>query len=448
MILVSLTLLISSVIHESRSSKMRDEEMDRTMTPMVAAHLTDIYDHEGAVVFSNYLARSENSFPWRPYLLDSDGRDVLGRPVPPAGLQAFQMAADQPDTQIFQEGKTRWVAQSALADSGRRFVLVLEVTPHSPPSFLHAPSQVQVVRFAVIVLIVGLISLWLTRHITSPILRLRKTANQLAEGNLSARVGEISPRRKDELAELYHDFDHMAEQLESLMNSQQRLLSDISHELRSPLARLNVALGLAVRTSNSESLAALSRIEREAERLNELIAGLLNLARLESGNRFYTRTDLDLEILVKEVISDTNFEAESRNRSVVLCRSFHCLVDGNMELLRSAIENVVRNAVNYTPEGTAVEISLLPGPSANQAIVRVRDHGSGVAESALPTIFQPFYRVEESRDRVTGGTGLGLSITERAIRGHGGTVVAHNAPDGGLIIEMRLPVQRAMPTPS
>jgi len=444
MVLVSLTLVLSSMVQESHSSAQQDEEMDRTMTPMVAEHLSDIYDKEGAVAFANYLKHSEKIFPWRPFLLDRQGRDVLGRVLPPSALDVFRIAAEQRQPQIIHEGKTRWVAQSVVADSGRIYVLVLEILPHAPPSLLRAPSQVQVLRFAAIVLIVGLISLWLTRHITSPILRLRETANQLAEGRLSARVGEISPRRKDELADLYRDFDHMAEQVETLMDAQQRLLSDISHELRSPLARLSVALGLANRTATPESIPALARIEREAERLNELITGLLNLARMESGNRFYTRTDLDLEILLREIIADANFEADSRNRSVRLLTSFHCLVDGNTDLLGSAIENVIRNALNYTPEGTAVEVSLVEESSSKSALLVVRDHGPGVPEAALPTIFHPFYRVEESRDRVSGGTGLGLSITDRAVRGHSGTVAARNAVDGGLIIEIRLPLQSSL----
>jgi two-component system, OmpR family, sensor histidine kinase CpxA len=166
----------------------------------------------------------------------------------------------------------------------------------------------------------------------------------------------------------------------------------------------------------------------------------LNLARLESGNRFFTRADLNLEGLLQEIISDANFEATNRNRSVLLLSSLPCFVDGNADLLRSAIENVVRNAVNYTTEGTEVEVSLAKEDQGKMALIVVRDHGPGVAEEALGTIFQPFYRVDEARDRVSGGIGLGLSITERAVRGHGGAVVARNAPEGGLTIEIRLPV--------
>jgi len=440
MVLISLTLILSSAVRETQSSRAREEEIDRAMTPMVAAHLAQLYDTEGATAYSAFLNRSENSFPWHPFLFDSHGKEVLGRSARAEVMEAYQRATDPSQTQIVRGSDTRWVGQRTTTDSGHEYVLVLELAPHRPPSFLSAPSQVQILRIASIILIVGLISLWLTRHITSPILKLRKTANQLAAGNLSARVGELSPRRKDELADLYHDFDHMAEQIESLMASQQRLLTDISHELRSPLARLSVALGIAHRTSTPEGRPALRRIERETERLNELIGELLNLARLESGNRSFTRARLEFLRLLQEVVSDADFEASSHNRSVGLVSEFACFVDGNEALLRSAIENVIRNAVNYTAEGSKVEVALLNEDQGHTALVRVRDRGPGVPETLLSTIFLPFYRVDETRDRSSGGIGLGLSITERAVRGHGGTVVASNAVDGGLIIEIRLPV--------
>jgi two-component system, OmpR family, sensor histidine kinase CpxA len=441
MVLVSLTLFLSSLKGESDSELQRDEEIDRTMTPMVAARLAELYDNEGAVAFSAFLNRSRDSFPWRPFLFDSVGHDMLGRHVSAQVMQAFRLAVAQPETQVLNSGDKRWVGQRVVTDKGHQYVLVLEFVAPRPPAFLAAPSLVQLFRLAAIVLIVGLISLWLTRHITSPILKLRDTANQLASGNLSARVGEISPGRKDELAGLSQDFDHMADRIETLMASQQRLLSDISHELRSPLARLSVALGLANRSASPESLPALARIEREAERLNELIGGLLNLARLETGNGLFTRGNVELEPLVQEIVSDANFEAGSRNRTARLISSFPCMVNGNSDLLRSAIENVVRNAVNYTAEGSVVEVSLTSEEQGKTALIAVRDHGPGVPEPALATIFQPFYRVDEARDRLSGGIGLGLSITERAVRGQGGTVLARNAPGAGLFIEIRLPTQ-------
>jgi signal transduction histidine kinase len=226
-----------------------------------------------------------------------------------------------------------------------------------------------------------------------------------------------------------------------MVKAQQRLLGDISHELRSPLARLGVALGLARQRSGPEANGALDRIERESDNLNEMISQLLALTRLESGTDGRKRTEVDLTALVREVVKDADYEARSVNRSVQVVSSDNCAINGVEELLRSAVENVVRNAVRYTPEGTAVEVALRKqnGNGDHFAVISVRDRGKGVPEEALEKIFRPFYRTEDARDRQSGGgTGLGLAITERAVRMHGGSVQATNAADGGLAIEMRL----------
>ena len=234
----------------------------------------------------------------------------------------------------------------------------------------------------------------------------------------------------------------MAERVEGLLTTQQHLLRDISHELRSPLARLNVALELARQRSNEEAKGALDRMEREAERLNELIGELLTLTRLEGGGERIARGPVSLSRLLQEVAADANFEAETRSRSVHTLVEEESIVQGSEEMLRRAIENVVRNAVRYTAEHTQVEITVgrRRGSSGDEAVIRVRDRGPGVPESALPQLFQPFYRVADARDRQTGGTGIGLAITERAVLLHHGRVTAANAPDGGLIVEIVLPI--------
>ena len=170
-----------------------------------------------------------------------------------------------------------------------------------------------------------------------------------------------------------------------------------------------------------------------------MISHLLTLTRLESGTDGRKRTDVDLAALVREVADDADFEARSLNRSVQVVSSDDCSINGVEELLRSAVENVVRNAVRYTPEGTAVEVALRrQNGSENLAVISVRDRGKGVPEEALERIFRPFYRTEDARDRQSGGgTGLGLAITERAVRMHGGSVQATNVPEGGLAVEMR-----------
>jgi two-component system sensor histidine kinase CpxA len=258
-----------------------------------------------------------------------------------------------------------------------------------------------------------------------------------AEGNLDARVSPELTKRRDELAELGREFDHMAERIAALISSQKRLLADISHELRSPLARLSVALELARKNSSSKAVPALDRIDQEAERVNKLVGQLLALTRLESGAERVPPETVALEELVQLVIDDAAFEARPLNKEVRAVHMEKCRVQGSSELLHSAIENVVRNAVRHTEPGTTVEVSL--EWRMETAILTVRDHGSGVPEPELQHIFEPFYRVSEARERSSGGVGLGLSIAERTAKLHGGSIRAENTTDG-LLVTIELPL--------
>jgi two-component system sensor histidine kinase CpxA len=271
---------------------------------------------------------------------------------------------------------------------------------------------------------------------------LQNTARQLARGDLSARVAPNLRRRRDEIGQLGEDFDRMAERLEDLIDSHQRLLRDISHELRSPLTRLHVALELARQKSGEAAAAALDRIEKESERLNALIGQVLTLGRLEREQEGVALEPVNLTELLEEIVSDADFEARGKNCEVKLEKFESVMVSGHPEILRSAVENVVRNAVRYTPERSHVSVSLMTEPPAQRsvALIRIRDFGPGVPDGELSKIFRPFYRVSESRDRRTGGAGLGLAIALRAVQIHGGNILALNAEGGGLELQIRLPV--------
>jgi two-component system sensor histidine kinase CpxA len=222
------------------------------------------------------------------------------------------------------------------------------------------------------------------------------------------------------------------------------LLGDISHELRSPLARMNVALDLMDQNVDENGAQYLQRIRREAERLNEMIGQLLALSRLESGTAKVQSTVINLLELLEGIVMDAEFEACSQDRHVRLVYADNCQTCGAPELLRSAIENVVRNAVRYTAKNTTVEIELkkLSVENTNSPLcqIRVRDFGAGVPDTSLPRLFHPFYRVTDARDRQSGGAGLGLAISQSAIRFHGGEIKAANAQEGGLIVEINLPL--------
>jgi len=264
------------------------------------------------------------------------------------------------------------------------------------------------------------------------------------------------------------DFDRMAERIEGLVDSQSRLLKDVSHELRSPLARLSVALGLARQRAASEVdpevapelESSLNRIELEADRLNQLIQRLLTISRLESGTDGIRKTRLSLRELVEQVAHDAEYETPGRGCRVTSPvatavnppsdAADEFLVEADPDLLRSAVENVVRNATRYTAEGTTVEVRLERQLSATgeEVVVRVLDSGPGVPEEALQKIFEPFYRLDDARNRQTGGAGLGLSIADRAIRLHGGQLRASNRKEGGLEVEIRIPAAAGFALPA
>jgi two-component system sensor histidine kinase CpxA len=306
-----------------------------------------------------------------------------------------------------------------------------------------------VVRLATAVAVIVLLCAWLARHVTTPVARLRTATQQLAAGDLATRVRGVLGGRQDEIGDLGRHFDVMAARMEALIGSQRQLLRDVSHELRSPLARLSLAVGLARRHAPPETTAQLDRIEQEAERLNQLIGQLLSLARLESGGQPAPRVAFDVARIVDEVAADGDFEARGQGRSVRIVRSTSCVAFGAPDLLRSAVENIVRNGIRHTPAGTSVDITLTcpPAPEgpSHVAELLVRDHGSGVPDAALPHLFKPFYRVpgDAASSRNGAGAGLGLAITERAVTLLGGHVSATNAADGGLAVTIVLPLAPA-----
>lgn len=421
----------------TRPTPIRRSWRDLTQVGPNAQRAAEIYEQSGAAALTSALQATEKSSGVSATFFDENGKELSGRAAFPGTNELIARAAESREIEFNVEGRDTLVARPVVSLKGQRYMYVA----HIPRPPFQLGLQTQVLRLLVVLVIGGIFCFWLSRYLTTPLLKLRTTTNELAEGNLGARVANRLTKRRDEVGQLGRDFNVMAERLESMVKAQQRLLGDISHELRSPLARLGVALGLARQRSGTEANGALDRIERESDNLNEMISQLLELTRLESGTDGRQRTDVDLAALVRDVAEDADFEARSLNRSVQVVSTEDCSINGVEELLRSAVENVVRNAVRFTPEGTAVEVSLhrQNGYVDHFAVIGVRDRGKGVPDDALEKIFRPFYRAEDARDRQSGGgTGLGLAITERAVRMHGGSVQAVNLSDGGFSVEMRL----------
>jgi len=437
LVLVALALH-AAVIATSVPTEVRVQRFSDTALAGYGRRAVSILEGEGVPALAAYLQHLESQTRIHAVLIDESGRDATGRPVTPGVIAAARRADELGFAEMQVDGGLALKAHRLAALSGRRYDLVAS-TPIGLVRLLHDAPSAQLLRLLAVLITAGAVCYPLARYVARPLASLRAATQELAGGNLAVRVAPAVGRRRDELADLARDFDRMAERIEALMTSERRLLGDISHELRSPLARLHVALGLA-RQQAGDDQRPLDRIEREAERLNALIGQLLMLARLESGAMEPARESVDLAAIVRDVAEDADFEVRSRGRAVRVTATCECVATGAPDLLRSAVENIVRNAVRHTREGTAVEVSMRAG-APRHVVITVRDHGSGVPDDLLPHIFHPFYRVGDARDRHSGGVGLGLTIADRTIRLHGGTVRADNAPDGGLVVELRIPVE-------
>jgi two-component system sensor histidine kinase CpxA len=411
-----------------------------------AREAAEIFDRSGKNALSEYLDSLRQRESILVYFFDEQANPLLRQEGPSNFKEVASIVREAAKAAVedspVASGEPGVAAKQVAGPSGRRHTLVLQFQrgPISPLWTIF--ERYPLLRVAVIFLVGGLLCLSLTRHITEPLVRLRGAASSIAAGRFETRVGQTFGRRRDEIATLGRDFDRMAEQIESLITAQRRLLGDVSHELRSPLSRLIVALTLLRKSSPEEAPEYLDRIGIEAERLDTLIGQLLTLARIESGVDASLRGRFDLTNLVHEVAADGDFEGRAQNRSVKVLAAEACTMSGLVELLRSAIENVVRNAIHYTSAGTAVEITLQKRDEANgsKALLRVRDYGSGVPPEMLPEIFLPFRRATGRSEIEVNGAGLGLAITERVVRMHDGTVRAANAADGGLVVEIELPL--------
>jgi len=325
------------------------------------------------------------------------------------------------------------LAPDLIAPDGEAYRLLFTRPLFSVFGVLTWPgTRLAVVTIAI--LVAAVTSLLLARYISLPIVRLQRASRSLAAGVLETRVGSPSNRRSDEVGILARDFDTMAERIQALITDKETLLRDVSHELRSPLARIRMALALTQRRASDAEQPDLTRIEKEAEKLDELIGQIMTLSRLRTQQE-PTREPLLLEELIAQVLDDARFERPDAR--IESHGEGPAKVLGDPRGIKSALENVVRNALTYAGTDGPIEVHL--ERSGNDFKVRVCDSGPGVAEEDLTRIFEPLYRVDASRDHKTAGQGIGLAITARVMELHGGVVSAANRAGGGLEITLRLP---------
>ncbi len=386
----------------------------------------DAYEAGGKASLGKTMERIHAVTHTESFLTDASGHDLL------TGEDRSDLTRHVEPTSIFPQVRRNRSAIARRSPDGKYWYLLLVNRGNWFTSFVR-PDQALLILAVLVFLCYAF-----ARHLTKPVKQLQQAVDLFGRGDLTARVGL---QRRDELGQLARTFDHMADRTETLLTAERRLLLDISHELRSPLARLSVAVELARSGDDAES--HLNRIQKEADRLNSLVGELLQVTRAE-GDPSQRRLDpVRLDTLIEEVVDDCAIEAEARGCHVQLTDKKAATVAGDAELLRRAVENVVRNAIRYSPAGTTVEVSVDSSP--DQIGVTVRDFGPGVPEESLTRIFDPFYRVGTDRNRNSGGVGLGLAIAKRAVELHKGRLWAVNAAPG-LLVKMEMPLSPGIVT--
>ncbi|KTD30663.1 MULTISPECIES: two-component system sensor histidine kinase CpxA [Legionella] len=371
------------------------------------------------------------------YLLTSTG-EIIGDPVPPDVVKQIAANLEELDDGLLKFGDII-VSHEILSTSGRAYRLVA-VSEKPLAHFVEIPWAGLTLRLLIAIIISGLICYFLSIYLTKPLRSLRLAAKSIATGKLNTRVGRFKGHRRDEIAELSGEFDRMAEQLEGIMNSKERLLQDISHELRSPLARLQIAIELGRNKANHAAEAEFCRMEIECLRLNTLIGEILEFARLDKLSTHLNKTLVNLPDLLKRIIADANFEVSKGKPVVVLHHSHSSELFLDERLIHRAIENIIRNALRYSAPDPQIDVKLYPAESNTEIYIDIEDNGPGVPEEQLAKIFNPFYRVDTSREKKTGGYGLGLSIAQQAIKLHHGEIHAFNRKNGGLLVRISLPI--------
>jgi len=408
----------------------------RLTQDMYAHTAIDFYTTGGRPALERYLNTLSQSSGIDASLLDGEQKDVLGGAPPPDVDRVLRRSARSSES-TFQLGRV-WTAATPLQYEGQQFYFVMEV--HPLRKFVDGTFFVPLLgRFVLALLVAGVFCVLLTRHIVAPVRALQTASLRLAAGDLSSRVLPAIAPREDELADTARAFDQMADRIQLLVQKRQALLADISHELRSPLTRLSVSLELMRRGETD----VLEKMQTDLDRMNVMIGEILLLTRLELQPPQAASVPVDLAAMLEQVAHDAEFEMQGEDKRVMVSVHYRCSVLGDANLLRSCIENIVRNAVHYTAPHTSVEITaghITNASGAARCEILVRDHGPGVPEQSLPFLFDPFYRVSESRDLREGGTGLGLSISQRIVELHRGSIEAANRTDDtGFEVRILLP---------
>ncbi len=432
LIIVTTAWVTSEIARKSSISAREREFMDSYAN---AAVVTFEAGHH--IALTQWLEKTGLSKHMQLFLLTSHGEIIGNENIPAVVKQISEnFVHDQLDEGIFKSGHLI-VSHEIISTSGLAFRLAA-VSKKPLSHFVQIPWAGLTARLLIAIFISGLICYLLSVYLTKPLRSLRLAAISLATGKLNTRVGRFAGHHKDEIAELSYEFDSMAEQLETLIKSKQRLLQDISHELRSPLTRLQIAIELGRKKSNGLANSEFDRIESECLRLNTLLGEALDFARLDQSTNTLNQSLVFLPTLLEGIINDANYEFYNGSPRVIIRQMQASQLMLDERLIHRAIENILRNALRYSPSNHEVVVSLYENTSEHTVLIDIEDTGPGIPEDQLIKIFNPFYRVDTAREKKTGGYGLGLAIAKQAIQLHGGEIHAINRQQGGLLVRIIL----------
>lgn len=433
---ISVALLLPSQTFIGRAAKYFAFNLETTGRIGI-----DLYEQDGPSALDAFLGRIETISAFKLYILTEQGRSIRSDAPPPHAQALARRALAAGSAQAQNWTSHPLIAQPVTSANGQAYAIVLELTG-GLVQLLSQMSHALLLRFLAALAAVGLVCFLMVRYLTSPIRKLQGAVRKFAQGDLSVRVAPLIGRRRDEIAELGRDFDTMAARIEKLMHAHENLLRDVAHELRSPLTRLNVALAITRKHGDTQMAGYLDRIDTEAQQLSNLITQVLVLSRLENIEVELHLESVALESLIERIVKDANFECQSQPSSVTFHFEQRAMLSADGRLVHSAIENVVRNAMRFSPAGSQVEIvqKVQVIQDRTQAVVTVSDRGPGVPREALKDLFKPFFRVAAKQARTGRGAGIGLAIAFHAVNLHRGTIHAMNRPNGGLTVEICLPM--------
>lgn len=439
---VVLAVTFASIIVTTRFAFSREHlHAFRRAAAMSARAAAISYEQRGPQGLREVVHQREAS-PNYVYFFDKQLAELQGLNAPPDVLALARSVFTQSSEKTSREclSHAGWLACEAPGSGGLPYVLVMPFRWGR----LVSPAE-WALLIPSLMTVAGLVCFWLARYLTQPISRLRWLTARFAEGDLDVRVGNYSAySHSEELEGLAHDFDHMAERIQGLVERQKHLLWDVSHELRTPLTRIGLAVGLSRQRLAGQLPKEFGRIDRELERLNQLIGQILTIAQLESGSRENGLERIDLPELIEEIVRDAALEADARDVKIRVESDTVAPAVASRDLLCVAIENILRNAIRHTAPSSTVTVRF--ERTGGEVSVTISDEGAGVAENDLPRLFEPFFRSAEARLRHPGGSGLGLAMTKRIVEWHGGSIAARNQAAGGLVIQIRFPDRKSSDT--